>query len=101
MKIFGWNTRGLQSPRSFNALLIRKQESKVELMFLMETRSNQSKMELLRVKLGYVGKITVDSVGNSGGLCLLWDSSIDMALVSFFVGHIDVSIRKHTTNYRD
>ncbi|KAK2655928.1 hypothetical protein Ddye_008980 [Dipteronia dyeriana] len=65
-------------------------------MFLMERRCNQTKMELWRVKLGYTGKIIVDSEGKSGGLCLFWDSNTDVVLLSYSVGHIDVSI--HGTN---
>ncbi|KAK3232376.1 hypothetical protein Dsin_004257 [Dipteronia sinensis] len=49
--------------------------------------------------MGYVGKIVVDNVGNLGGLCLFWDSSVDVLLMSFSVGHIDVSIRCANKNY--
>ncbi|KAK2655694.1 hypothetical protein Ddye_008746 [Dipteronia dyeriana] len=93
MKIFGLNARGLGSSRTFNILLVHKQESKVELMFLMDTRCNQAKIELCWVKLGFAGKIVVDSVGKSGGLCLFWDSSIDVVHLSFSSGHINVSIQ--------
>ncbi|KAK3204628.1 hypothetical protein Dsin_018674 [Dipteronia sinensis] len=36
-------------------------------MFLMETRCSHERMELLHVKLGYEGKLVVDSMGRSGG----------------------------------
>ncbi|KAK2665103.1 hypothetical protein Ddye_003677 [Dipteronia dyeriana] len=93
MKIFGWNARGLGSPRAFNTLLTHKQETNVEIMFLMETRCDQNKMELWRVKLGYTGKIVVSTVRKSGGLYLFWDKRVDLFLLSFSMGHIDVRIQ--------
>ena len=46
-------------------------------------------MESVKVKLGFSSKLVVDSVGNSGGLCLLWSDSIDVSLLSFSQFHID------------
>lgn len=88
---------GIQSPRAFNTLRFHKQESKVDLMFLMETRCGQEKIERWHLKLGYNNKLVVNSVGKSGGLCLIWDNSIDVSLLSYSQGHIDVSI-KHDSN---
>ncbi|KAK2665571.1 hypothetical protein Ddye_004145 [Dipteronia dyeriana] len=39
------------------------------------------------------GKRVVDSVGKSGGLCLMWDNSIIVDLLSYSPGHIDVRIQ--------
>jgi hypothetical protein len=36
----------------------------------------------------------VNSVGHSGGLCLFWDSSISVELLTFSQAHIDVRVRK-------
>ena len=97
MKIFVWNARGLGSLRAFNTLRFHKQETKADLMFLMETRCGHDKMERWRLKLGYSCKLVVNSVGKSGGLCLLWDNNINVSLLSYSQGHIDVSI-KHDNN---
>ncbi|KAK3228833.1 hypothetical protein Dsin_000714 [Dipteronia sinensis] len=99
MKIFGWNAQGLGSSRAFNTLRYHKQETRAEMVFLMVTRCIQENMEILRVKLGYTGKLVVDSVGKSGGLYLMWDSSIDVVLMSYSQGHIDVRI--HDENNRN
>ncbi|KAK2658462.1 hypothetical protein Ddye_004995 [Dipteronia dyeriana] len=77
MKMFGWNARGLGSSRTFNTMHFHKQESIAELMFLMKTKC----------------KLIVDSVGKSGGLCMMWDNSIIVDLLSYSPGHIEVRIQ--------
>ncbi|KAK2662464.1 hypothetical protein Ddye_001038, partial [Dipteronia dyeriana] len=50
-------------------------------------------MEVLRVKLGYEGKLVVNCVGKSGGLVLFWNNHLDVTLLSYSIGHIDVCIQ--------
>lgn len=92
MKVFSWNARGLRSPRAFNFLLSIKQEVNHDLLFLIETKSGQARMEQFRVKLGFEGKLVVNSLGNSGGLCLFWKAGNKVELLSFSVAHIDVRL---------
>ncbi|KAK2634430.1 hypothetical protein Ddye_029222 [Dipteronia dyeriana] len=40
-----------------------------------------------------VSKLVVDSVGKSGGLCMMWDNSIIIDILSYPPGHIDVRIQ--------
>lgn len=49
-------------------------------VFLMETKSNKGRMEFIRRKLGMKGCFTVECVGKSGGLCLLWDESMNLKI---------------------
>ncbi|KAK3212709.1 hypothetical protein Dsin_017415 [Dipteronia sinensis] len=58
----------------------------------METRCKATKLENWRVKLGFKGKLVVDSFGNSGGLCLFWSDEVNVDLLSFSQAHIDVRI---------
>lgn len=62
------------------------------MLFLMETKADHVRMELLRVKLKFSRKLVVNSCGNSGGLCLFWNANVKVVLLSFSVAHIDVSI---------
>ena len=55
----------------------------MDLMFLMETKCSQITMEKWHVKLGYAGKLVVESVRKSGGLCLMWSKCINVALFSY------------------
>ncbi|KAK3211636.1 hypothetical protein Dsin_016342 [Dipteronia sinensis] len=52
------------------------------------------KIENWRIKLGYYGKLVVNSIGRSGGLCILWDSNIDVVLLTYSQEHIHVSIKE-------
>ena len=49
-------------------------------------------MEVLRIKLGFVGKLVVNCKGKLGGLCLFWSSKVRVDLLSFSVAHIDVRV---------
>ncbi|XP_062093823.1 uncharacterized protein LOC133799848 [Humulus lupulus] len=65
---------------------------KPDFVFLSETVSSQSQLEVLRVRLGFCGKIVVEKIGRSGGLCLLWGDFVDVELIEFSMFHIDVFI---------
>ncbi|KAK2649621.1 hypothetical protein Ddye_017110 [Dipteronia dyeriana] len=49
-------------------------------------------MEVIRVKLGFTGKLVVDSVGRSGVLYFMWKNLIDVSLLSYSRFHIDVKM---------
>ena len=92
MKILSWNARGLGSARAFNCLRSQKNTVNPDILFLMETKDSNARMEVLRVKLGFVGKLVVDCCGKSGGLYLFWAASIQVDLLSLSVAHIDVRV---------
>ena len=54
-------------------------------------------MESLHVKLGFTGKLVVESVGKSGGLCLFWSGGILVDLLRFSRYHIDVKVLSHVS----
>ncbi|KAK6123881.1 hypothetical protein DH2020_042372 [Rehmannia glutinosa] len=59
----------------------------------METKLEATNMEKLnRNKLGFTGCFPVNSVGKSGGLCLLWNSNVQVDLISFSSHHITSNI---------
>ncbi|KAK2656458.1 hypothetical protein Ddye_009510 [Dipteronia dyeriana] len=41
------------------------------------------------------GKIVVDSVSRSGGLCMFWSGNLDVVLLSYSQGHIDLRVQAH------
>ncbi|KAK3187899.1 hypothetical protein Dsin_027460 [Dipteronia sinensis] len=99
IKIFSWNAWGLGNARAFNVLLTHKREANPELMLLMEPRCDHSKLEKWRVKLGFSSKLVVNSVGNSGRLCLFWSDTVVVELLSFSLAHIDVKVRSGGDRY--
>lgn len=60
---------------------------------LSETKLCKSKFELPHVKLSFSHCFIVDRVGLEGGLALFWKEILDMSLLSFPVGHIDVFVK--------
>ncbi|KAK2642134.1 hypothetical protein Ddye_023897 [Dipteronia dyeriana] len=50
-------------------------------------------MERWRLKLGFSGKLVVNSIGRSGGLCPLWSDNVDVDLLTYSQEHIDVKIK--------
>ncbi|KAL5833005.1 hypothetical protein ACOSQ3_016679 [Xanthoceras sorbifolium] len=46
---------------------------------LCETLTDHHQMETVSVQLGMVGKLVVDRVGRSGGLCLFWSGSVSVS----------------------
>ncbi|KAK2658376.1 hypothetical protein Ddye_004909 [Dipteronia dyeriana] len=58
-----------------------------------QTRVGNTKQEkLVGPKGGLARKLVVESVGCSGGLCLLWSDAVDIGLLSFLKFHIDVTV---------
>ncbi|KAK3230421.1 hypothetical protein Dsin_002302 [Dipteronia sinensis] len=95
MKSLVWNARGLGSGRAFRTLLKLKQNHSPDFMFLVEMKVTHSVLETMRVKLGFFGKLVVDCVGRSGGLCLFWTNFLKVDLLSFSRFHIDVQVNSH------
>ncbi|KAK3221989.1 hypothetical protein Dsin_009014 [Dipteronia sinensis] len=63
-----------------------------DIVFFMETKVNNVVMENIHIKLKFFGKLVVNSVGRSGGLCLFWSKDIDVSLLSFTNYYIDIQI---------
>ncbi|XP_062089673.1 uncharacterized protein LOC133796210 [Humulus lupulus] len=63
--------------------------------FIGFTAFTCSALELIRIRLGFIGKLVVDRVGRSGGLCLFWTGKIDVNLIEYSRNYIDVSVTSH------
>ena len=62
------------------------------MVFLMETKLNNKKLELIRIKLGFKNTFGVDSVGKSGGLALLWHGECNIEVQNFSRRHINTIV---------
>ena len=69
MIIFSWNCRGLENSWTVQDLCRMMKEKKPNLVFLMETKLQRTKMENIIIKLGFSNMFVVECVGRSGGLC--------------------------------
>ncbi|KAL0411141.1 UNVERIFIED_CONTAM: putative mitochondrial protein [Sesamum latifolium] len=92
MSILCWNCQGVGGPWTVRGLGEYIKTHHPSLVFLAETKCKSSRIELLKRKWNMFG-YSVDSIGKSGGLALLWEKSVSVQLQSFSATHIDVSIQ--------
>lgn len=72
MNCIGWNCRGLGNSRTVRVLHDLVKDRKADVLFLSETIFVANIIENLRVQLKFSQCFSVDILGNSGGLGMLW-----------------------------
>jgi exonuclease III len=70
MIVLSWNCRGLGNPQTVRDLRRMVKAKCPTVVFLMETRMRQVKMEKIRCALGFNNLFVVDCIGKSGGLAV-------------------------------
>lgn len=58
----------------------------------METRLSSNKFSFLKHSLGYINAFLVARFGQGGDLIMLWREDLDVRLINYSMGHIDVWI---------
>lgn len=53
----------------------------------MGTKLNKVRFEVLRKKLGYEGCFTINAIGRSGDLLMLWKEEINFELINYSSHH--------------
>lgn len=92
MRALYWDVRGLGNLRTFHDLQQVLHQYKPNFIFLSETKRNSYQMKIIRVKLNYDFWLSVGCLGYSGVLALLWNSSININILSYNLHHIDMLI---------
>lgn len=92
--------RGLGNHATFLALRDLVRSNLTSFVFLCETKLSHRKAEDIRVKLGFSGCLTVDSIGASEGLMLLWMDTVSVTIRSFSAAHIDSVVNEGTSVWR-
>lgn len=92
MSLLNWNCRGLGNPQTINILkkVIRVEDPMVA--FLLETKSKEDWVEIVRDQCGFKESFIVPSDGLGGGLALFWKSEIKMVVRNSSLSYIDVVI---------
>ena len=68
-------------------------EKKPDILFLMETKCRNERMEGIRVKLGFQGLFVVEPVRLSGGLALLWRDHHPLEIQNYTRRHINAVVK--------
>lgn len=93
MSIWSWNCQGAGSSETVQRLRNIRRKYFPDLFFLMETKQKFKFMDDLRLELGYDKMVTVEPIGRSGGLALLWKQSYDVEVLSSSNRIIDIRVR--------
>lgn len=70
-------------PTNIQTLLDMIQSKRLILVFLMETRLHNNKLQPIQNKVRFSCMFSVDSVGYSGGLMLFWKEEIVVKILSY------------------
>lgn len=92
MIIIGWNCRGLGRSRAVRALCDLVSSHKPSILGLSETKLTSKEWDTLRVELDYQNCCSVNCIGRSGGLVILWKSDVNVVLNSYNRFHIDATV---------
>ena len=94
MSILVWNCRGLGNPRTVKVLRNLTKEKYPNLVFLVETKCRRNKMEAIRRFLQMDGCFTVDCMGLSGGIALLWRDEWCVNIINYTKWHVSALIQE-------
>ena len=99
MRILGWNCRGICHASTVRALGAQIKGAKPDVVFLSETKANESRMEFVKNFLKFDNKIVVEAKGSAGGLCIMWKTSLVINRVEFDKNMIAVKVIDKCTEW--
>lgn len=100
MIALSWNCRGLGQPATVPTLCELVRARSPDVIFLFETLSFGIRLELLRVKLNFQSCFSVDCVGRSDSIAVLWNNNITCSVSSYSRNHIDLCMNDLHGNWR-
>lgn len=83
MEILSWNCPGLGTLKVVPVLQNLVSFHNLEVVFIIVTIATKSHVEDVRMRLGFESALSVDKMGRSGGLALLWCSSVSCEVVNY------------------
>ena len=94
MKILVWNCRGMRKPAAVRALLGIQERLKPDVLFLSETHLDMAKAGKLKRRLGFDEMEVSESDGRSGGLIMLWQTTLGVSSRAIHSNYIDIQLQK-------
>lgn len=93
MSCLSWNCSRLENIKAIQNLQQLTRERWSNFIFSVETLCLSSKINEIKTILNYDGFFSVDCIGHSGGLALLWKGVGSIALLDSSLRFIDVEVR--------
>ncbi|KAL9673752.1 hypothetical protein QQ045_030013 [Rhodiola kirilowii] len=89
MRALTWNYRGLGNARAVRALTDLVKAHGPQVVGLIETKVEASRVRRIQTRLGFQQGLAVDRRGLGGGLAIWWTADIQLDIRSFLKNHID------------
>ena len=99
MSILSWNCQGAGSIETVRHLWGLRRRFFPDFVFLMETKKNFEYVLGLKKSLGYDQLITVEPVGLSGGLAVMWNESFHVVVISSDKRIIDLKVKCGSSSF--
>ena len=93
MNVISWNCRGLGNVKAVPALKDLVRVYKPDIVILNDTLVHNNKIAGLCYSLSFDNHFSVDRIGRSRGLAILWRNSIDCSLINYSQNFINLSIK--------
>ncbi|XP_057251804.1 uncharacterized protein LOC125498516 [Beta vulgaris subsp. vulgaris] len=91
MKLLSWNCNGLGNPLSVKALQDWCWRDRSEMVFVMETKMDSQRLELIRNRCSFTSGVCFSSNRRSGGMGLWW-RDVTVNVCSFSNHHVEVDV---------
>ncbi|RYR47014.1 hypothetical protein Ahy_A07g032908 [Arachis hypogaea] len=92
MNLLSWNCRGVTASSTMAELRNICKFNKPSVVFLMETRAKEGRINTIRRKLCFDKSFCVELWGLFGGLCILWKSNVNINILSWCDNFITAKI---------
>ncbi|XP_039682996.1 uncharacterized protein [Medicago truncatula] len=93
MNVIAWNCRGLGNVKAVPCIKDLVRVYKPDILILIETLCNNNKIFSLKYSVGFDHHFSVDCIGRSGGLAVLWRNSAHCSITSYSLNFINMSIQ--------
>jgi hypothetical protein len=92
MNVIAWNCRGLGNVKAVPSIKDLVRFYKPDFVILFETLCSNNKILSLKYSIGFDHHFSVDSIGHSGGVAVLWQNSAHCNIVNYSQNFINMSI---------
>ena len=99
MRALCWNCRGFGTPPAVGALRNLVQCWDPDVIFLSETKKKIVGMKKIKLKLGFVNGLYVQTQGKGGGLALFWKREFNLEIKSYSKFHIDAIVTEEGSGF--
>lgn len=84
MKLLSWNCQGLGNPLTVQHFRALVAQERPDLVFIMETKNQNNVVERIRKRTPFKISFTIELVGITGGLVLMWDEEVHVEVEGGF-----------------